>query len=178
MVVVIIMDPNFDGDFYLQTYPDLSKFGIKTKGAGYKHWLRFGKNEGRMCSKPVVPIPEPIPEPVVEPVVPKAEPIPEPIVVPKPEPIAEPVVPEPIPEPVVVPEPVVPKPEPIPEQVVVPEPIPEPIVVPKPEPIPEPVVVPEPIAELVVPECVVIDGEEYEYQTDSDTENGIEITIN
>ena len=40
---------NFDYQFYLDLYPDLRKAGIKTEDRAYKHYLKSGKREGRIC---------------------------------------------------------------------------------------------------------------------------------
>ena len=41
---------NFDHEFYLKTYNDLPKAGILTREAAFDHWIKFGKNEGRVCN--------------------------------------------------------------------------------------------------------------------------------
>lgn len=40
---------NFDYQFYLDLYPDLRKAGITTEERAYKHYLKSGKKEGRIC---------------------------------------------------------------------------------------------------------------------------------
>jgi glycosyltransferase involved in cell wall biosynthesis len=39
----------FDYKFYTSLYPDLSH--IKTEKNAHAHWIKYGKNEGRICSK-------------------------------------------------------------------------------------------------------------------------------
>lgn len=38
---------NFDWKTYLQNYSDLGKAGINNKYSAWRHWIKFGKNEGR-----------------------------------------------------------------------------------------------------------------------------------
>ena len=40
----------FDYLFYLSTYPDLIKQGINNESQAYKHYITYGKNEGRVCN--------------------------------------------------------------------------------------------------------------------------------
>ena len=40
---------NFDWQFYIKIYNDLSK--INTKEEAYKHYIKYGKKEGRICNK-------------------------------------------------------------------------------------------------------------------------------
>ena len=44
---IMIEDSYFDSTFYLTTYQDLGKNGIKTHQDAYKHWLKYGRFEGR-----------------------------------------------------------------------------------------------------------------------------------
>ena len=37
----------FDWKFYLDTYPDLRKNGLKDKKGAYLHYMKYGKKEGR-----------------------------------------------------------------------------------------------------------------------------------
>ena len=40
---------NFDYQFYLDLYPDLRKAGINNEDRAYKHYMKSGKREGRIC---------------------------------------------------------------------------------------------------------------------------------
>ena len=42
---------NFDYLFYLELYPDLRKAGIQNKEQAYRHYVKNGKKEGRVCNK-------------------------------------------------------------------------------------------------------------------------------
>lgn|GEM_PF-5570213 len=42
--------PNFQWKQYIRMYPDLEQNGINTKGKAIRHWLVFGKKEGRVCA--------------------------------------------------------------------------------------------------------------------------------
>ncbi len=44
------MNENFDWKFYINRYSDLRKSNINTKEKAYKHWIQFGKREGRVCN--------------------------------------------------------------------------------------------------------------------------------
>ena len=59
----------FDWKYYLSLYEDLRKAGIDNYRKAWKHWVKFGKNEGRMCSKEqentelvILPVKEILPE--------------------------------------------------------------------------------------------------------------------
>jgi SAM-dependent methyltransferase len=39
----------FDGEFYLRTYPDLPRAGIRTQAQAVAHWLTYGQIEKRKC---------------------------------------------------------------------------------------------------------------------------------
>jgi hypothetical protein len=43
------MNENFDWEFYINRYSDLRKSNINTKEKAYRHWVQFGKKEGRVC---------------------------------------------------------------------------------------------------------------------------------
>ena len=43
-------DDKFDWQFYVNYYKDLQKANINTKDKALKHWLRFGRREGRICN--------------------------------------------------------------------------------------------------------------------------------
>jgi len=43
---------NFDWQFYVSFYEDLSIFGINTWEKALNHWIQSGKNEGRICEPP------------------------------------------------------------------------------------------------------------------------------
>ena len=45
----IIIDPDFDWEFYVNKYEDLRNAGINTKEKAWKHWNDHGSNEGRIC---------------------------------------------------------------------------------------------------------------------------------
>ena len=45
----IYSDDKFDWQFYVSHYKDLQRANINTKDKALKHWLRFGKKEGRIC---------------------------------------------------------------------------------------------------------------------------------
>jgi hypothetical protein len=40
----------FDWQYYLDTYPDLRKSGIRTEQHAKVHWITYGQKEGRVCS--------------------------------------------------------------------------------------------------------------------------------
>ncbi len=44
------MNDNFDWIFYINRYSDLKKANINTYEKAYKHWISFGKREGRVCN--------------------------------------------------------------------------------------------------------------------------------
>jgi hypothetical protein len=46
----------FDWQFYVNRYSDLQKANINTKDKAYKHWISFGKKEGRLCNNLIVDI--------------------------------------------------------------------------------------------------------------------------
>ena len=41
---------NFNWDYYINRYPDLSKSGIETKDKAWEHWINFGVKELRSCN--------------------------------------------------------------------------------------------------------------------------------
>ena len=41
---------DFDWKFYLKKYPNLIKNNINSKEKALSHWIKFGKNEGRICN--------------------------------------------------------------------------------------------------------------------------------
>ena len=45
------MDENFKWEDYINLYKDLSNAGINTKEKALEHWNKYGKKEGRKCSK-------------------------------------------------------------------------------------------------------------------------------
>jgi hypothetical protein len=45
-----LQDKQFDWIFYTNYYPDLKKAGINTKRKALKHWIDFGRREGRICN--------------------------------------------------------------------------------------------------------------------------------
>ena len=45
----------FDWEFYVNYYPDLKASGICSKNSAFKHYLTYGKLEGRITSKPIIP---------------------------------------------------------------------------------------------------------------------------
>ncbi len=46
----------FDWQFYVNRYSDLQKANINTKDKAYKHWISFGKKEGRLCNNLIIDI--------------------------------------------------------------------------------------------------------------------------
>ena len=105
------MYKHFDWQFYLSEYEDLRKAGIKTEDAALRHYVKFGKSEGRAPFRVVAPVLAPVGEVVVpEPVVVVPEQVAEVIeqVAEVIEPVAEviesvpaPVIEEAVPEPVI-----------------------------------------------------------------------------
>ena len=48
------MNENFDWEFYINRYSDLRKSNINTKEKAYRHWIQFGKKEGRVCYNNII----------------------------------------------------------------------------------------------------------------------------
>jgi hypothetical protein len=48
------MSENFNWVYYVNRYKDLKKANINTYETAYKHWISFGKKEGRECNEPVI----------------------------------------------------------------------------------------------------------------------------
>ena len=51
MKIGLTYSDNFDWQFYLQRYQDLTRKGLSTERHARWHYYKFGKKEGRLASK-------------------------------------------------------------------------------------------------------------------------------